>query len=484
MIEELPLEKLIVERAIQFGKTLKSEETGFLHFNYEKPFLKVFQTIPVYENLLFALALFKSHKVEQIQEAKLLLKRVLGFQNPLSGGFPLYLHEYPETLDSAHGVRLLAPFYWILKEYGHILGELKAPLSEAVSGALRYSLKESAEKRSSYSQSVLLSSALLALGSFFEHSEWVEEGQRTLDLLAFRQLDGWLSTTHIGEMVIGLQMALPFVPADSWKPFWEMVEKVWDKSLGAYTGPSLREWFEKGKPKKTFFSLFCQTLMEEGSKELPSFVDLEGVLIQFSNHAKSFSSLSCSIKGSYRGALWETVKEHGGSLTFLEKKEIVNQAQDATYTPFSFSWKEGEELFSFACQGSGCKAFSWEKKKEAYLLSFELAHHREINEDKRQDLCFYLSFHPSTRLFYEGRPVNTFELDQKLELRLGQKSFFLKFNSKDRDRVFAGQLIRGCRPAEIERREEAKFEAYDTILFLREIGKPQEAFISLELSFS
>ncbi len=100
MLHEQPpdLVKVLGEWALAAGRSLQSQQTGFVHY-YQVP-SSSYQTIPLLENTYFILALFRSCLVEHIQEAKTLLKRLLEFQNlkenQSRGNFPVYLHEYPE----------------------------------------------------------------------------------------------------------------------------------------------------------------------------------------------------------------------------------------------------------------------------------------------------------------------------------------------------------------------------------------------------
>jgi hypothetical protein len=122
----------IIDLAVQTGRALKKTETGFLHYHpqhlSDKLEEQVSLSIPTYENFLFCLALLRTKKMEAILEAKELLDRLLAFQiqngqNRSPGNFPQYLHEYPYARDHFLAVRLLLPFFWIEKEFLHVLGD-------------------------------------------------------------------------------------------------------------------------------------------------------------------------------------------------------------------------------------------------------------------------------------------------------------------------------------------------------------------------
>src|SRR3569832_1741282 len=81
-----------LELALRAGRARQSPQTGFVHHSYEN-LERSAETIPVYENFCFALALFRTKTVENVLEAKNLLERLLAFQT--AEWFPLFLHDYP-----------------------------------------------------------------------------------------------------------------------------------------------------------------------------------------------------------------------------------------------------------------------------------------------------------------------------------------------------------------------------------------------------
>lgn len=107
----------INDLALQTGRALQSSETGFVHYFYQKV-EGPYQAIPIYENFLFALALCRVKSVESVQEAKVLIDKLLAYQMP-NGLFPIYLHDFPNTYDKYIGKRLIAPLH-LLHQYFHL----------------------------------------------------------------------------------------------------------------------------------------------------------------------------------------------------------------------------------------------------------------------------------------------------------------------------------------------------------------------------
>ncbi len=101
--------------ALLAGRKRQSPQTGFIHHCYEDANSR--DTIPLFENFCFALALFRTHIVEHVLEGKALLEKLLPFQ--VGDNFPVYLHEYPTCRHPYLGEKIYPIFHWIQKEFPH-----------------------------------------------------------------------------------------------------------------------------------------------------------------------------------------------------------------------------------------------------------------------------------------------------------------------------------------------------------------------------
>lgn len=104
--------KTVVKLSVNAGRKFQSAQTGFIHFQ---------DLIPLYENLCFVLALFRSHIGEQVLEGRALLQKLFHFE--VNGHFPIHLHEYPECRDQMLSRRMRPLFYWLYKDFATLLGE-------------------------------------------------------------------------------------------------------------------------------------------------------------------------------------------------------------------------------------------------------------------------------------------------------------------------------------------------------------------------
>ena len=122
--------RALIDLALASGKESQSKKTGFVH---DEP-----ELISTVSNALFALALFRQKTQESVTEGKQLLQRLLAFQQTERarssfGNFPQYIHDYPNCRDHYTAAKIVAPLFWIQKEFHHLLGqELKERLHQAI----------------------------------------------------------------------------------------------------------------------------------------------------------------------------------------------------------------------------------------------------------------------------------------------------------------------------------------------------------------
>lgn len=109
-----------VDLAIKAGRVRQSPQTGFVHHSYENP-QRGSETIPVFENFCFALALFRTKVSENVLEGKALLEKLFAFQT--ATGFPVYLHEYPAAKSERLQNKLSMVAQFLLRDFSLVLGE-------------------------------------------------------------------------------------------------------------------------------------------------------------------------------------------------------------------------------------------------------------------------------------------------------------------------------------------------------------------------
>ena len=490
--KELPsdLSKVLSEWALAAGRYLQSEQTGYVHC-YFGGNQQGAQTIPLVENVLFVLALLRSRLVEQIQEAKVLLKGLLAFQNLQEGdsygNFPVYLHQFPVCTDPIVSLQLLAPFYWILKQFGHILGsDLRLQLEQAARLALEYSLRFHIIKPLPYSFAIRLAAAQFSYGSLWGQLEWQQEGKEQLDQLAKQQLEGWMTTTHLGDILVGLQMIYPSLINSPWKSLWQRMEQTWHHQTGCYIGPCIREWQEGDEPQTNLYDLyggyFAGCFSRRATLLHP--YHLHGALIHPSSDKFDINTPSFFQKGLLKQQAWQMIGSLEWAYTVLEKKESYHPSVDKTVTPFRLIWGDRHRVHSLVCQGGCYEKVEGMMEKNSIQLIFELKDSPEGEErTQHREIEFFVDFHPDILFTLNGHTANTFELGQQVTLSFGKHQLLLTFDLLQGEGSFLGHVMRGNRPSQVDNKGERRFQAYDWTFFLRTIRRQSPCRLRATLLF-
>lgn len=197
--------KTLVEFALQAGRKRQRKQTGYVHHSYESCWAHEHDTIPLYENFCFALALFKSRLSENVLEGKALVGQLLHFQ--VEGNFPVYLHEYPVCKNPHLGGRIRVVLQAILQGFYLVLGgELKAALERGIAAIPELTLAGRKQR---------------------SPEEWAE---------------------GLVTGVVGVEQVL----------------EVWHPQLHLYTGPGQAQ--EKGEPAVTLLDLYMGGVVGRFSK--------------------------------------------------------------------------------------------------------------------------------------------------------------------------------------------------------------------------
>lgn len=241
---------LAVNRAIAIGKKLQSRQTGFLHYCSQSEDHITHDTIPVYENALFALALFRTKIVENVLEGKEIINKILAFEIP--AGFPTYLHEYPSVVDPYLELRLLPIFFWILQDFSTVIGSLSGQLEECLTRIVGRVEKVDLPK-------------------------WGE-----FRLKAYKGKIGPTPTTHFewGEVLVSLQMAQKLGADIAF--LMQEAAQFWHSQLGLYIGPTKRVHQYRSDVEVVLFDLFMAHFAGHLPKRMEQAapIDLRGALLR------------------------------------------------------------------------------------------------------------------------------------------------------------------------------------------------------------
>lgn len=480
--------KALNEKALAAGRLFQSRQTGFVHYFHSMQTPSMHQAIPLYENLLFVLALLRSRLVDNASEAKDLLFRLLSFQcsDPGSeeGNFPFYLHDYPKGQEAESSLRLLAPLYWILKQFGHILGqELKKRVEKSLHALMEFSLKSHLSQPFPYTLSVRLVAAQQAYGELFGREDWKEEWLKDGHALAI-PCDSWCSTAYLADLFVAIQMGDR--QDHSLQLFWEFVYRTWHQGLGCYIGPCVREWQSKEIPQANLYDLFLGFFFNQAISrtEPPAIYHLQAALIQPVIPSFPEREESYSFSGLYKGKKWTLYANQKYAWTGLDKENVTSPIGEKTYTPFRFVTGSEKLIHTLVCQG-GKFSKEWLNKEEGRVtLYFDL---ESPFEGEERTICFFWDDHPDWQVRVDGELAATFALGQTVSLQVSRdQTIHLVFELVEGEGQFLGHLAKGNRPSQLKVLEEEKhFQAYDRILFIRTIRRrtPCRLKVTIQIIF-
>ncbi len=467
--------KILAEWALTAGRSLQSKQTGYVHL-YEGETDEEARTIPVLENTLFALALLRSRSVEAVQEAKGILKGLLPFQHEQQerdrGNFPVYLHEYPVCKDAYVGLRLLAPFYWMLKLFGHVLGgELKEGLQRAVRLALENSLLGYQEHPFPYPMAVRLAAARFAYAILW--NEESGEHEENLRQLATLQLEGWYTTAQLGDLLVGLQMAYPSLREGAWQPLWECMETSWHHPTASYMGPCFREWHRGPEPQPNLYDLYGGYFAGMFSKRasLSHFIHLHGVLIQASSD-RFRKGLSGMVAGRMKGRSWQLHHSEEGAYTLIAKEFSPPSTGEHLLTPFRWIWGDENRVHSLVCQGGRIDKVEYMVENSLLRLFLDLGE-TPVDEgsEPQREVEFFVDCCSDMAFYVNGLRTTTFKMDEEVMLSFGSRRCRMTFSMLEGEGTFVGHLMWGNRPSQTLRKGEQRFQSYDWTLFLRTVRR-------------
>ena len=417
--------KALNELALKAGASLLCPETGFVHAFYPKRESRA--TIPVYENLLWALAHFQKRTQEGVQEGKRLVERLLSFQNS-DGEFPVYLHEFPEASDHFLGAHLFLPLWWIRSDFGSVLGgELLEQLSrclKALSDALK---RRYQEKRPRGLVALKVGAALFAM-----------EGS---DAILKESALATASSSEIADLELAKDLRAPHLPS------WPALS--WHPRLQTYLGPAFKEMQEGAEP---FVTLLEHMMGSTRVREL-SHHHLAAALIRSAPTPSQDTP-----KGIRQGECW------GYSALGTEGE----------------AHHPGFHLFRYLTEGEG----------RIDSLSLPPSHLKQASFVEGDDsIKFYLALSPTSEaenkreieLFVNVGPrisTSLFRLNEPVEIQFAKTTLTLTFRLHSGSGDFVGHLSRGNRPSQI-----LKGEAFDQVLSLRTLRRSRDAVIELEIAW-
>lgn len=419
MMNDNDMMRKLIELAVTSGRMLQSHETRFVH---DLP-----NTIPIYENILFSLALFRTKTHESVQEAKLLLDKLLYFQS--DGNFPVYLHDYPFCRDHYVGAKILTALFWIKKDFGHILGEV-----------LLKRLSLSYEK---------LSRFLDELTQRIELPVWVK-----MKIGIPTPFSEEMNPALIGEMLSAIQMHE--MESQEVDAFFAFLGTSWHPVCKTYVGPQVKAMQTGFEPLCTLYDYYMGYLSHGLSKraQKPQIAALQAVLIQQTARTLLDSS-EC------RRENWMVHKAPDFGLSLIQ-----GASSAVGFYPLYFATEKHTLAFDIP-KGEVVEAI-W--KDNQVELICNITDEIPLDNIEKAIVCsFFINDIPNISATVGKAATTTFLLKNEIELVVDSRVMLLKFECLEGDGMFYGHINRANRPSQTLNTGKERYDAFDIQLFLRRV---------------
>jgi hypothetical protein len=480
MIEckEEALRKL-VDLSLQAGRKRQNPQTGFVHYCYHALEEDVHYTIPILENFLFALALFRTRTAENILEAKGLLNALLEFQSH-EGNFPIYLHEYPQCKDRYVGVSILAPIYRLVTEFRLVLGaELKQRLEKAAERSLNQCIKHFQQKELPYAIGMKIAAAAKVFGAQWQNSALENEGEKLLEsYLEQGEVSAWYQPNQIADILVALQMAYPHIASSPWNSFWDYLGKTWHLNTCTYLGPAIKVFQDEKEPQAGLYDLFLGYFSKKFSGR--ALVDhpfhLQAALIYPTDDVLK---MPAELPAQFNFQDWTIYQTESYGYVVNHQKSLLS---DKGYHFFRFIWGDAHRGHSFVIQGGNIQKIVTQANPNAIEFMFTLGEPVEFSDrEKSREVQLFFDMYEGTKFLVNDIPANTFNLNENVKGQLHKLTFEMKTELSKGEGQLMGHIMRGNRPSQIANKGSQRFQAYDWQLFLRTLRRSQECEVKLML---
>lgn len=484
--------RVLLEHTIRYGRSKQSPLTGFVHLCYQKPEEDEKSCIPIVENALYALALFHTRTMENINEGKELISKLLHLQSKegefTTGNFPVYFHEYPHCCDRLLVVNLLPPFYWILKLYASVLGtELKKKLEVSLLKGLEHSLKAYREKKLPFSFSLKIGASALAVGRLLQNQEWEKIGEGIVqELCAPQALNSLYSPGICGDVMISLQMIYSEISLSSWGFLWTYLVKTWHRGTCCYIGPPLKDYQYGKEPQPTIYDLFFGVLTGEFSHRalLPSSCLLQGVLIRPSQDQLPVFSYPFTYETEINGGKWHVEQgDHYAYCTFTYDQQALNLPEKGLHE-LRLIWGSQKLVHTFVCQGGNSKQTTLVNRADGVDFYFVLGEQPPVDDrEKSREAIFYFDAFEGQQITVEDQKTTTFQLGEHVNIVSDSFNIQVQFELVEGDGAFFGHLMKGNRPSQLANKGENRYQSYDWQLFMRTLRRSDHCLLKASVSY-
>lgn len=431
---------VFVEKPLEVFSQYYSSFTGMIHFAPHKkeedhPF-----SIPMHENFCFVYTLLSTHMSKEVVQGKELLARLLAFQNR-EGGFPSFLHEFPNGARFRTNLNILSVLYLIYRDYKNIFEKpLLKDIIISIEKAFCFLEKEDINGLIELQRHVLIAS--------YKGTCLAQEKVENLLRISLE------SSADCSQYLLILALLEQGMYEETIKAAIERLRDLYHPHFQVYIGPLYREFYQEGKVAESLFTAFMGRKCTDDST-------------CFSLAVLYKLSMQCPNSDGSRDS-----KHH----LYLAQKHTVTDPQKEKGFHLLRMLFSREESLVFPSQ---LQEFVGEKVENGVLLQFVYPENVPEEEDERYELSFYLTDRPTQKIFNEGLPSTTFHFGDVLSIETeSQEKINLCFTLEEGEGEIVGHIQKGNRPSEKKKHHEGLPTAYDWVFTLRTLRRSSQFTIS------
>lgn len=481
-IQSHPVDQL-TQLAMVAGRFLQSSQTGFVHY-CERPIDEtVRDTIPLYENFLFALSLLRNHKAECRQEGSVLLGKLLAFQineTEQKGLFAIYLHEYPNCRDQVAQIRLLPVFFFLLYKLPIPLhGDLLEALKHAAINLLN-ALNQLDALHLPIGLGMQWAAAFSLFGQELKHKDWHKKGKELLNVWKERaeNLENplYFQPKQIADVLVALQMLYSNIQESPWHFFWTRISESWHTGFASYVGPHIYGLQKEEEPEVTLYDLYMGYFSHSYSRRALACqpLHLQGALVQPSNERLETPPLPFERTGTFNEREWLVWQHSAYACAMIQKR--AEDVPGHGFTPFVLYFGDLNTTHSLICSGQGAQEVDWMVIEGGIALICRLP--EEVPSEAKQrnrELSFYLDQTDATWVEVGAEKRSTvFQIGEQIFLCGTYPKIQLRFGLHEGDGHFFGHIHPGNRPSQNATGGKNRFALFDRQIFLRTLHRQSD----------
>lgn len=468
------LHRQYIEMALRDVQPHLSRQTGLLHLHPDIYEGQPAQACPTYENLLYALLLFRRKTLDSIQRAKTILSHLLCFQNldPVSdqfGNFPVNLTDYPVCRDWHLPVALCLAVTAIRTSFDPILGE---ELKERLHRCHR-ALATCAQNNQKKTSSAGWEAVVIALQDILLHTPTQDiPFLSSFETAARAFTDGreWLNPEAFGRVLAAFshfqckELCLP-------SSLLESARLMWHPEASTYDGPALGVFQFGNVPETTLFdcviSLYFNIPLKK--RAWPYLASLELGLISPPEEPFPNPKLEHHIAKEQPFNMW-TVGNATVSACFFAPK--VSEVYG--FHPVRIVLPSETVVFHFP--HGQLQELSQDKNRFTGKV--------KVSALKEDDPCLIRAFverNETLELLIDGQKATTFDPEKGITISNGRSN--LHIASKAPGTSCFGHVSLGNRPGQLLSKQKSENVAYDWKMQFDYVRgeTPKEIFFSFEI---